>query len=54
MQAVDGEREIEMKEIVLSCVLIVVIGVVAAFGLDAMNWSAEAKFTSEQGNVRIR
>lgn len=50
----NGAWEIEMREIVLSFVLIVVIGVAAAFGLDAMNWSAEAKFTSEQGNVRVR
>ena len=43
-----------MKEIVLGFVLIVVIAVAAAFGLEALNWTAESKFTSEQGNVRIR
>ncbi len=43
-----------MKEIVLSIVLTVAISVAAAFALEAMDWSAEAKFTSQQGNVRIR
>ena len=43
-----------MKEIVLSIVLIAAIGVGAAFGLKAMDWSAESKFTSERGNVRVR
>ena len=42
-----------MKEIVLSIVLIAVIGVGAAYGLQAMNWTAETKFTSGQGNVRV-
>ncbi|MEM9355673.1 MAG: hypothetical protein AAGB04_05635 [Pseudomonadota bacterium] len=42
-----------MKEIVLSIVLIAVVGVAAAYGLQAMDWSAESKFTSSQGNVRI-
>ncbi len=42
-----------MKEIVLSIVLIAVVGVAAAYGLQAMDWSAESKFTSGQGNVRI-
>ena len=46
--------EMRMKEIWLSLVLIVVIGIGAAYGLQAMNWTAEAKFTSERGNVRIR
>jgi len=43
-----------MKEILLSIVLIVVIGIAAAYGLQAMNWSSEAKLTSERGNVRVR
>lgn len=43
-----------MKEIVLSIVLIVVIGVAAAYGLKAMDWSAQSKFTSERGNVRVQ
>lgn len=42
-----------MKEIILSIVLIAVIGVAAAYGLNALDWSAESKFTSEQGTVRL-
>ncbi|MEM7747404.1 MAG: hypothetical protein AAF346_04070 [Pseudomonadota bacterium] len=42
-----------MKEIVLSIVLIAVVGVAAAYGLQAMDWSAESKYTSGQGSVRI-
>jgi hypothetical protein len=42
-----------VKEIGLSFVLMVAIGVVAAFGLKAMDWSAETRFTSQQGNVRV-
>ena len=42
-----------MKEIVLSIVVIAVVGVAAAYGLQAMDWSAQSSFTSGQGNVRI-
>ena len=42
-----------MKEIVLSIVVIAVVGVAAAYGLEAMDWSAQSSFTSGQGNVRI-
>ncbi len=42
-----------MKEIMLSIVLIAVVGVAAAYGLEAMDWSAQSSFTSSQGNVRL-
>ena len=42
-----------MKEIVLSILVIAVVGVAAAYGLQAMDWSAQSSFTSGQGNVRI-
>lgn len=43
-----------MKEIVLSIALIAVVSVAAAYGLQSMNWTAESKFTSQQGNVRVQ
>ena len=42
-----------MREILLSVVLMVVIGVVAAYGLEAMDWSAQSKYTTQSGNVRV-
>lgn len=42
-----------MKEIILSVAAIAVIGVAAAYGLKAMDWSAQSKFTTEQGSVRL-
>jgi len=42
-----------MREIFLSIVLIVVVCVAAAYGLQAMDWSAQSQFTSGQGNVRL-
>ncbi len=43
-----------MREIFLSIVVMVAIAFAAAFSLEALNWSAEKKFSSEQGNVRVR
>ena len=42
-----------MREIWLSVAAIVVIGAVAAFGLEAMDWSAKSKYTTQIGNVRL-
>ncbi|MGI9520710.1 MAG: hypothetical protein ACR2PG_03580 [Hyphomicrobiaceae bacterium] len=42
-----------MKEILLSIILIVVIGGAVAYGLNELNWSAESKFISQTGNVRV-
>ena len=35
-----------MKEIVISVVAIIIIAFAAAYGLDAMNWSAAGKYTA--------
>ena len=42
-----------MREIVLSFVAIIVISVIAAFGLQAMDWSAQSKYAPQAGNVRL-
>ena len=42
-----------MKEILLSIVLMIVIGIGAAYGLQAIDWSAQSKFTSDRGSVRV-
>ena len=40
-----------MKEIIIAVVAIVIISVAASYGLEAMNWSAEGKYTSS--HVRL-
>ena len=40
-----------MKEILIAVVAIIVISIAVAFGLDAMNWSAEGTFTTR--SVRL-
>ncbi len=47
------QTEVEMKEILVSIVLMVAISIAAAYGLRAMDWSAQSKFTSDRGSVRI-
>ncbi len=37
-----------MKEIIIAVVAIVVISIAASYGLEAMSWSAEGKYTSSQ------
>ncbi|MGI9476834.1 MAG: hypothetical protein ACR2PI_09010 [Hyphomicrobiaceae bacterium] len=40
-----------MKEFIIAVVAIIVLAVAAHYGLDAMDWSAESKYSS--GQVRL-